>query len=289
MAIGVRSTLTSVSLFFCFPGFDGDRCEINIDNCLTIVIFQDLMAISVRSTLTSVSLLLFSRIWWRSVWDQHWRVSHYCYFPGFDGDRCEINIDECLTNTCPPGSTCIDGVHSFTCKCEPGKIGAECSKGTLTKVEVYHTITIWIQWQGTATTCCSLPYDHDLNTVTRYSHHLLYFTIRSRSEYSDKVQPPPAVVYHTITIWIQWQGTATTCCSLPYDHDLNTVTRYSHHLLYFTIRSRSEYSDKVQPPPAVVYHTITIWIQWQGTATTCCTLPYDHDLNTVTRYSHHLL
>ena len=154
---------------------------------------------------------------------------------------------------------------------------------------VYHTITIWIQWQGTATTCCSLPYDHDLNTVTRYSHHLLYFTIRSRSEYSDKVQPPPAVVYHTITIWIQWQGTATTCCSLPYDHDLNTVTRYSHHLLYFTIRSRSEYSDKVQPPPAVVYHTITIWIQWQGTATTCCTLPYDHDLNTLTRYSHHLL
>ena len=34
---------------------------------------------------------------------------------GYTGPVCEVNIDECLTADCPPGTTCQDGVNSFQC------------------------------------------------------------------------------------------------------------------------------------------------------------------------------
>ncbi|VDK28960.1 unnamed protein product [Anisakis simplex] len=45
---------------------------------------------------------------------------------GFTGDHCEINVDDCLNNRCAAGSTCIDGVGKYTCKCPPGKLGLLC-------------------------------------------------------------------------------------------------------------------------------------------------------------------
>ncbi|XP_059805987.1 venom prothrombin activator pseutarin-C catalytic subunit-like [Hypanus sabinus] len=37
---------------------------------------------------------------------------------GFNGTFCEIDINECdLMLTCPPGTTCVDGINNFTCIC----------------------------------------------------------------------------------------------------------------------------------------------------------------------------
>jgi len=37
--------------------------------------------------------------------------------PGYDGDRCQLDIDECAGDPCGPG-TCDDGIATYTCACE---------------------------------------------------------------------------------------------------------------------------------------------------------------------------
>jgi len=45
---------------------------------------------------------------------------------GFDGDRCENNIDECALTPCQNGGTCTDGIASRSCTCLAGYDGYNC-------------------------------------------------------------------------------------------------------------------------------------------------------------------
>ena len=45
----------------------------------------------------------------------------YCQ-PGFHGDGCTEQIDECLSTPCFNGGRCTDGVNEYTCTCLPGEI-----------------------------------------------------------------------------------------------------------------------------------------------------------------------
>ncbi|XP_014260565.1 protein crumbs isoform X1 [Cimex lectularius] len=46
--------------------------------------------------------------------------------PGYDGDACENDIDECKENDCKNNSTCKDGQATYTCDCMPGWQGPLC-------------------------------------------------------------------------------------------------------------------------------------------------------------------
>ena len=39
---------------------------------------------------------------------------------GYTGRNCEVNIDDCVSVTCPNNSVCEDGVNTFECICMPG-------------------------------------------------------------------------------------------------------------------------------------------------------------------------
>ena len=51
----------------------------------------------------------------------------FSFFPGFDGDRCHINIDDCHNNLCQNGGHCVDGINTYTCDCPVEYTGKYCT------------------------------------------------------------------------------------------------------------------------------------------------------------------
>uniref|UniRef100_A0A673NCA8 Si:dkey-30e9.7 n=1 Tax=Sinocyclocheilus rhinocerous TaxID=307959 RepID=A0A673NCA8_9TELE len=53
---------------------------------------------------------------------------YLCVCPaGLEGDRCEVDVDDCRSNPCFSG-TCVDGLNSFTCHCPEGLTGVICDE-----------------------------------------------------------------------------------------------------------------------------------------------------------------
>ncbi|XP_052422812.1 versican core protein isoform X30 [Carassius gibelio] len=50
--------------------------------------------------------------------------------PGYSGEHCENDVDECQSNPCRNGGTCIDGLNTFSCVCLPSYSGPLCEQDT---------------------------------------------------------------------------------------------------------------------------------------------------------------
>ncbi|KAI8429386.1 hypothetical protein MSG28_000030 [Choristoneura fumiferana] len=90
-----------VELPLC-PGYTGDSCEQDIDECLSS---------PCKNGGTCQNL----------------ENNYECACKeGFDGKDCSVNINECESMPCAAGSTCVDGVASYSCICQEGLTGATC-------------------------------------------------------------------------------------------------------------------------------------------------------------------
>lgn len=45
--------------------------------------------------------------------------------PGYTGQNCEIEINECQSHPCQNGGSCIDLVGHYVCSCPPGTLGMQ--------------------------------------------------------------------------------------------------------------------------------------------------------------------
>ena len=86
----------------CKPGFNGDNCEMNIDECASNPCNEG----------TCEDL-----------------VDDYkcdCTGTGNIGKNCDNITDECSTSPCKNGGTCTDKKDDYSCSCVPGFIGNDC-------------------------------------------------------------------------------------------------------------------------------------------------------------------
>uniref|UniRef100_A0A7M4E463 Neurogenic locus notch homolog protein 2 n=1 Tax=Crocodylus porosus TaxID=8502 RepID=A0A7M4E463_CROPO len=90
----------------CAPGWEGERCTVDIDECVSKPCRNHAVCHNIQG-------------------------SYLCECnPGFTGGDCESNIDDCLSNPCQNGASCVDGVNSFSCICLPGFQGEQCQTDT---------------------------------------------------------------------------------------------------------------------------------------------------------------
>ncbi|EEZ98818.2 protein crumbs [Tribolium castaneum] len=87
----------------CLPGFDGPKCEFNIDDCKGNPCKNGGIC---RDGLDNFTC--------------------DCSRTGYTGRFCQININECETSPCLNHGTCFDTYGGFLCQCPPGYGGAYC-------------------------------------------------------------------------------------------------------------------------------------------------------------------
>ncbi|XP_045615647.2 protein crumbs [Procambarus clarkii] len=103
----------------CYDGYQGKDCEEDIQECESYPCLNGATCLE-RSNITLYELEIFSNFTYETA------GGYICEcIPGFTGDMCEINIDECESDPCVNG-VCYDGVNSYSCKCWPGYEGVNC-------------------------------------------------------------------------------------------------------------------------------------------------------------------
>ncbi|CAL4154580.1 unnamed protein product, partial [Meganyctiphanes norvegica] len=105
----------------CFDGYDGKNCENDIEECASAPCQNEATCLE-RSNLT----LYEPEFGYFDNFTYETAGGFICEcVPGFTGNLCEINIDECESSPCVSGE-CIDGINSYRCDCWPGYEGVNC-------------------------------------------------------------------------------------------------------------------------------------------------------------------
>jgi len=71
-----------------------------------------------------------------------------CTNTGYDGERCEMELNECLSNPCQNNATCIDQINGYICTCPRSFMGYNCDEKKFLAVLgfSYH----YVIWPGVA-------------------------------------------------------------------------------------------------------------------------------------------
>lgn len=136
---------TSIDGYICIcpAGYTGTRCEINIDDCVSLPCQNGGTCLdgvngyfcNCTSDFMGVNCELRYEACVQNPCQHNGtcvsdadKKKSYCECPvGFEGEYCENNINDCINKRCPDNNICMDGINSFECRCPNGLTGPDCT------------------------------------------------------------------------------------------------------------------------------------------------------------------
>ncbi|XP_078497967.1 protein crumbs homolog 2 isoform X2 [Lissotriton helveticus] len=107
----------------CWPGYTGYHCAIDIDECADGPCENGALCFE-RSNQTNYGLLPELQAEFSYLEAE----GYICQcLPGFTGENCSVNIDECESQPCQNGGRCEDAINKYLCHCALGYTGVECA------------------------------------------------------------------------------------------------------------------------------------------------------------------
>ncbi|XP_039417558.1 protein crumbs homolog 2 isoform X4 [Corvus cornix cornix] len=107
----------------CWPGYTGQDCEEDVDECVTEPCHNGGLCLE-RSNPAHYG----TQPHFPSNFSYSQAAGFLCQCqPGFTGETCFTNINECESQPCQNRGLCHDLVNGFLCQCLPGYSGVECA------------------------------------------------------------------------------------------------------------------------------------------------------------------